>query len=80
MEKWPVENNHLEYKETTNHGLPKSLWETVSAFANTEGGTIILGIAEIKKNKEFSVVGVTNPNKLKIEFLNLQNEVKGVFL
>lgn len=32
----------IEYKESLN-GVPKSLYETVVSFSNTDGGTIILG-------------------------------------
>lgn len=39
------ENNQFEVKEAKN-GLPNSLWETYSAFANSYGGTILLGISK----------------------------------
>lgn len=43
------ENNLIEFKKSKG-GLPNSLWESYSAFANSNGGTIVLGIDEPQKN------------------------------
>ncbi|HOQ95253.1 MAG TPA: hypothetical protein PLB37_08570, partial [Sphaerochaeta sp.] len=37
------ENNRLEVKRARG-GVPQTLWQTYSSFANTMGGTIILGV------------------------------------
>src|ERR1700722_17796653 len=42
-------------------GLPKSLRETLSAFSNTRGGIVILGLDE---SQGFAPVGLRNPAKL----------------
>lgn len=61
------ERINIEYKEATNE-LPKSVWETYSSFANTIGGTIILGIKEHRnltfEQGRFEVTGVNDPDKI----------------
>lgn len=61
------ESQRLEFKDART-GLPRDLWETYSAFANAEGGEIVLGISENKQQKTFSVVGVPDPDTLITEF------------
>jgi ATP-dependent DNA helicase RecG len=46
-------------------GLPKSLRETLSAFSNTCGGVVILGLDE---SRGFAAVGLLNPAKLAADF------------
>lgn len=50
------ENSEIEFKSARG-GIPASLWESYSAFANTDGGIIVLGIQE--KNGTFTLDGLT---------------------
>lgn len=54
-------------------GLPKSLWETYSSFANSFGGTILLGVEENKTTKELTVEGLDNTDKMISDFWNIAN-------
>ena len=54
-------------------GFPKDFWKTYSAFANTNGGTIILGVKE--KKGDFIFDGLTDKqvDNYKKEFWNNVN-------
>ena len=61
-----IEWDNFEVKTAANE-VPKSAWETVSAFANTLGGWIVFGVSE--KKKKFEIVGVDDVEKLEVEIL-----------
>lgn len=63
--------------KTAEFGLPKSIWETYSAFANTEGGTIYLGVKEVP-GKDNIIVPIKNPSKYEKDFMNTLNDSKKV--
>ena len=61
-------------------GLPKSVWETYSSFANTNGGTILFGIEEDLSaetiEERFSVGNIKNPEKIIKDFWSVINDKK----
>ena len=60
------ENGYVEAKEALG-GLPESLWETYSAFANAEGGVILLGVGE-NPDHSFRILELLDPEGLLEEF------------
>lgn len=66
------ENNRIEAKKALG-GLPKSIWETYSAFANTLGGVILLGVIETV-DKSFDSVNLPDPDSLIREFWRIIND------
>ncbi len=70
------EDNRREVKKAKD-GLPNSLWETYSAFANCYGGVIILGVKE-NKDGSWHITGLDNAAKLRKDFwdtINNKNKV-----
>ena len=63
------ENNRLEAKQALG-GLPESIWETYSAFANTEGGIILLGVEELP-DKSLHPVDLLDPQWIIDDFWTL---------
>lgn len=70
------ENNRIEAKKATG-GLPVSLWETYSAFANTLGGVILLGVEE-HEDKSLHPVDLPDPQWLLSDFYDVLNDRRRV--
>ena len=57
--------DHERECKLANGGLPESIWETYSSFANTNGGTILLGIREHRDS--FTIEGLTDKQIIKYQ-------------
>jgi predicted HTH transcriptional regulator len=74
------ENNRIEFKSALG-GLPQSIWETYSSFANTSGGVILLGVEEMHdkaSNISSNISSSPNPEKLADDFWNAVNDGRNV--
>lgn len=70
-----IEDVHTEFKKAKNTA-PDDMWPTVSAFANTDGGSIFLGYTEIKKNGKvigYQPTGIDNVDAVVKNILDTAN-------
>ena len=75
-ESWNVECKLAQGR----HGrgtLPEDIWETYSAFANTAGGNIFLGLEELPDGS-FRLAGIENPRQVMRELWQGLNDRKKV--
>lgn len=72
------EDNRREVKRA-GKGLPASLWDTYSSFANCYGGVIILGVKE-EDNKHWQTTGLKSEDREKLlkEFWDMINNPQKV--
>jgi ATP-dependent DNA helicase RecG len=61
------EDSDWEFKSAKG-GFPRSLWETYSAMANTDGGVIVLGVEPKGDNQGEIRDGLTDPDKMRKTF------------
>ena len=66
------ENNRIEAKKALG-GLPESIWETYSAFANTLGGIILLGVEEYRDHS-LHTVDLPHPEEMVELFFDKVND------
>ena len=66
------EDNRIEAKEALGR-LPESIWETYSAFANAEGGIILLGVEELP-DKSLHALDILDPHWLIEDFWRTIND------
>ena len=84
------ESDDLEFKSAAG-GFPGSFWDTYSAFANTDGGTIVLGVQEkrgrffldnlteeqIEKYRKDFWNNVNNPSTISLNLMQKEDVVIG---
>ncbi|MEW6188024.1 MAG: RNA-binding domain-containing protein [Thermodesulfobacteriota bacterium] len=58
----------LEAKEA-GKDLPKDIWKTVSAFSNTNGGVVVLGVKDQGRGN-LDITGIENPDKIQSDFIS----------
>ena len=66
------EDNRIEAKQALG-GLPESIWETYSAFANADGGIILLGVEELE-DKSLHALDLLDPQWLIEDFWAIVND------
>lgn len=67
-----IEWNDFEIKEAKNE-VPKTAWETVSAFSNSFGGWIVFGVKEKRSEGKstYEIQGVDQPEKIEQDFVTV---------
>ena len=65
------EDHEIEFKSARG-GFPRSLWESYTAFANTDGGVIVLGVQQRSGNR-FEIQGLEDTGKTGQDFWNNVN-------
>jgi ATP-dependent DNA helicase RecG len=63
-----IEWRDIEFKRAQRE-VPRSAFETVSAFANTAGGHLVFGVEQA--DGRFEIVGVLEPDKVQNDFLSV---------
>lgn len=74
------ESKYIEYKESKVN-LSKSLFESYSAFANTSGGIICLGVGEELDNRgsrSYPILGIDNPQIQEEQLTTKFNDINAV--
>lgn len=75
------ESYEVEFKAAQGRdgrgALPESVWATYSAFANTHGGYLVLGVREREEN-EIDVLGLLEPERVLRDFWNGVNNLQRV--
>ena len=66
-----AENWQVEFK-LAKGGVPDTFWESYSAFANTDGGVIVLGVQD--QDGERTIEGVPNPDQMIQNIWNAAND------